>query len=1566
MEFDYTGLVNQNEFYPGHYWHAILPEKVKEFEKKWNADEFVHILGSSDLRPWLKLKGQVKVYLNAREEFAATDPAERVAIQRRFVSQLLQILGYERNPRHVEVDRNLHLPVLGQFEAFNKPYLWVVEAVDLEDSGEELLALVPHDAESDSESFQRRIDKGFFTDTPPRWILLAGLQTWILLERDKWGAGRMLRFNWDELYHQLPKNDTWKLLTMLLCRPSLCPGVGRSYQDELQEHAVQHATGLSGSLKYALRESIEILGNEYLSDRKRRGLPIAKDTDLAERLTLECLYYMYRMLFLFNVEARKDLGYLPMDATAYRNGYSLEKLRDLEMVSLHENGSAEGSFFHESVTMLFELVYQGHNDQPSAQQEILQGGVRSFEISPLECDLFDPDKTPLLNSITVRNRSWQRIIQLMSLGHEDFHKKQKKRWRGRGRISYRHLSVNHLGSVYEALQSYRGFIAEELLYEVREARTSPDMLDAAYFVNREALDTHYTDLDERVTNRDGTLREYPKGTFIYRLTGRAREESASYYTPESLTKCVTEFALKEALADKSADEILQITVCEPAMGSAAFLNEAVSQLAEAYLTYKTRELGQVLDTESWSKELQRVKMYFADNNVYGVDLNPVAVELGGISLWLNTLIPGGFVPWFGDQLKCGNSLVGAWRRVYTRRQLAQGKWWNQIPDDVPLSLDRPTSAVYHFLVGDAGMAQYRDKVVRQLAPNELKRIAEWRKRFTLKHSDGEIQQLLYLSGVIDRLWREHLRDMIRLEEETSDPFSVYPVPSNANAVRSSTGDKEKAQERILNPAHGNASAYQRLKLVMDYWCALWYWPVDLSHLLPTRAEYLSDLSQLLAGKEEVESYYLYAPPDDTKRDVLGFVDLGSLIKHQPRLKTVQELAKRYRFHHWELEYADQFKEKGGFDVVLGNPPWRKPDWIEKHVIGDTEPRFVTQKLSASETAELRNAWLETPGHREHYLQAYEAVGGQLSFLNAIQNYPLLKGVRTNLYKVFICTSWAINSGAVGLLHPDSVYDEARGQVLRQALYPRLRYRLQFKNSLNLFEEVGSDKTFSINIYGQAREQIEFMSMANLYSPLTATKSLAHDGLGSVPGIKANDNHWELAEHRDRVIQITETELQTYARLYDAPGTPPHQARLPLVHARQLVSILQKLATAPRRMRDLGDRYYVTQMWNETTARKDGTIRRQTQFPADAGGWILSGPHIFVGTPFFQTPNAGCKSKGDYSRVDFTTLPENYVPRTNYVRVCSEEEYIHRTPKTPWGTLVTDEYRVAIRRRLNIIMDRTLLPALISPGVGHVNSTVSVALQQTEDLISMLFTLLSVVADTATKIGGRSDFYPEFFAAFPLAIASPTATARILGLSCLSIDYRSLWDGYSQDIGQNKPLRWSRQDPRLDPVWFEGLESPWSWDSPLRTDYAWRQALLEIDVLHALELGLTLEELLTLYRIQFPRLCSYENETWYDAKGRIVFSRKTGQSPLPRTRTNKKATFGIHTPTQSKTNIALGWNDIKDLKKGVVTYTYMDDTLPGGPVERIVEFYAPFDKCDREEDYREAWAFFEQAKAENKL
>ena len=129
----------------------------------------------------------------------------------------------------------------------------------------------------------------------------------------------------------------------------------------------------------------------------------------------------------------------------------------------------------------------------------------------------------------------------------------------------------------------------------------------------------------------------------------------------------------------------------------------------------------------------------------------------------------------------------------------------------------------------------------------------------------------------------------------------------------------------------------------------------------------------------------------------------------------------------------------------------------------------------------------------------------------------------------------------------------------------------------------------------------------------------------MPGIKEEtpnpkggvDMRWGTSGHAERIIHVTPHELALFARLYDEAGTDPLEARLPALHARPLVGVLEKFAAQPRRLGDLRGEYYSLEMWHETNAQNDGTIRRETRFPEDAGEWVLSGPHFFVGNPFLS-------------------------------------------------------------------------------------------------------------------------------------------------------------------------------------------------------------------------------------------------------------------------------------------------------------------------------------------------------------
>ena len=177
--------------------------------------------------------------------------------------------------------------------------------------------------------------------------------------------------------------------------------------DSLDDNSHKHAFEVSTDLKYALRECIELIANEaiwYKRTVAKEKVYERNDTDLAEQLSRESLRYMYRLLFLFYIEARPELGYAPIDAEAYLKGYSVEHLRELEQTPLTTPSAQEGYYFHESLKQLFGLIWQGfpRRADKSGQMDFTAGHDllldTGFTIAPLQGHLFDPARTPLLAS----------------------------------------------------------------------------------------------------------------------------------------------------------------------------------------------------------------------------------------------------------------------------------------------------------------------------------------------------------------------------------------------------------------------------------------------------------------------------------------------------------------------------------------------------------------------------------------------------------------------------------------------------------------------------------------------------------------------------------------------------------------------------------------------------------------------------------------------------------------------------------------------------------------------------------------------------------------------------------------------------------------------------------------------------------------------------------------------------------------------------------------------------------------------------------------------------------------
>ncbi|WP_245552568.1 hypothetical protein [Cyanobium gracile] len=504
------GISNGNEFYSAHYLESVLTGDIKKVRERWTDEARAQLeanpaadVSTPDARfralrkPWQKLR-EAELGIN-------NDPAERLRLQRElFFRPLCEALGYPFTPRAEPVligGEAFQVPLLGEVSnAKGEPWLWLVECFNPSDGEADPLELtiattwgcqiddpslgaVLTDGDGQGEETWEELisERVFGQEIPPRWVLAVSRDQLLLIDRQKWAASRLLRVEFDTL---LGENNPDAVLAAatLLHREHTCPsGGGTPLLDELDENSHKHAYEVSGDLKYALRRSIELLGNEVVAFIKAQKKGVYEERLDPEQLTLELLRFMYRLLFLFFIESRpKELGYAPMGNDVYRLGYSLESLRALDTAELATEEDRESTYISESLDRLFQMIWEGYPKR--GEQEAVQPHLTAekpefdtFQIVPLRSHLFDPERLPIINGllkdekgdkrwpkVRFRNAVLRQVIEMMSLTKEGKGKR-------RGRVSYSQLGINQLGAVYEALLSFTGFFAEVDLYEVQPA-----------------------------------------------------------------------------------------------------------------------------------------------------------------------------------------------------------------------------------------------------------------------------------------------------------------------------------------------------------------------------------------------------------------------------------------------------------------------------------------------------------------------------------------------------------------------------------------------------------------------------------------------------------------------------------------------------------------------------------------------------------------------------------------------------------------------------------------------------------------------------------------------------------------------------------------------------------------------------------------------------------------------------------------------------------------------------------------------------------------------------------------
>jgi hypothetical protein len=471
---------------------------------------------------------------------------------------------------------------------------------------------------------------------------------------------------------------------------------------------------------------------------------------------------------------------------------------------------------------------------------------------------------------------------------------------------------------------------------------------------RRAVDYRNLGAEELGSVYEALLELHPElsadaGTFALTTeAGNERKTTGSYYTPTSLISCLLDSALDPVLAEAAAkgeEAILDLKVCDPACGSGHFLVAAAHRIAKRLASVRTG------DDEPSPGATRTALRDVVGHCLYGVDVNPMAVELCKVSLWIEAVEPGRPLSFLDAHVKCGNSLLGS-----TFSLIAGG-----VPSDAFKAIEGDDKDVAKSL-----RAQNKDEQQGQLTFADL---------------GGELVDELEVATAA-------------LEAITDD---------SVEALR----EKEDRFVEIVA-----SRAYSRAKLTADAWCAAF-------------------LQQKTLGRPRLTT------------GLVRRIAAGADISKDER-DEVCRLSSQYGLFHWEVEFPQVFgREEGGFDVLLGNPPW--------------------------EQIELQNA----PDAEKPSAEATRTLAGTQHFIHGSNRYPLSSYGRLNLGPLFVELACQIESrgGLLGLIVPTSIATDSFNQHLFRGLVEsqRLASLLDFENRDRLFPGVHAGQRFClITISGSNR------------------------------------------------------------------------------------------------------------------------------------------------------------------------------------------------------------------------------------------------------------------------------------------------------------------------------------------------------------------------------------------------------------------------------------------------------------------------------------------------------------------
>jgi type I restriction-modification system DNA methylase subunit len=666
----------------------------------------------------------------------------------------------------------------------------------------------------------------YMLHTGQAWGILTNGRAWRLYHRD---TAHKLNYYYEVDLPALLGNgdvEAFKYFYLFFCQASFIPnGEGRTWLDIILQESRDYAQGVSEDLKEQVYEALPHVAQGFL-DYPGNGL--SPDSTTLKAIYDNSLILLYRLLFILYAESR---GLLPLqDNETYRLSYSLDAIKKEIERTLSKPILPTSRLYWTRLQELFGAINKGNEHL----------GVPAYN-----GDLFNPEKHPFLEQYAVGDQELRQAVDLLARTDTE---------EGRVFVDYRDLEVQHLGSIYEGLLEYQLRYAEEDLAVVKEK-------------GRERY----------VPAGEGQEVAVPTSR-VYLVTDRGeRKATGSYYTPDYIVKYIVEQTLQPLLDETFArwadrknvteedlvNDILSLDVLDPAMGSGHFLVEATEYIAR-YLVGLGLEATAGMETEA---EPDYWKRRVVQSCIYGVDLNPLAVELAKLSLWLATVSKDKPLSFLDHHLRCGNSLIGA-------RVADLGA--------APVVKKRRRKAEEEEAAGQLSM--FDDDTFRQSMMTAVDSM------WLIEGTDSSTVKGVKEQERIYRELREELTRRYRLLADlwTARYFGVVIEPEN-QVVQ--TIENFRVQQQGLKGVAETKEVYSEQKREK---------PVDLLTVY-----------RFLAGAIQN-----------------GWTD--RLPQHLVQMiEDAQKIAKEKHFFHWELEFPEVFfdrfgrplKDRAGFDAVVGNPPY---------------------------------------------------------------------------------------------------------------------------------------------------------------------------------------------------------------------------------------------------------------------------------------------------------------------------------------------------------------------------------------------------------------------------------------------------------------------------------------------------------------------------------------------------------------------------------------------------------------------------------------------------------------------